>query len=212
MSRVALYARNSKPPKGWKPQGEGEEPPGSWKLQLHALRAWAAREGHDVAMEEYDVVTGGNPNRPGWNKVLAAARGHHIHMVAAVKLDRVMRSTLHFHQVANELLDRGVDLLAVDQGVRISAKDPMSKLLRGILALFAELELDLARERSSAVLEVRNDGRLYGPRSAKPAGRPRLYAEGPKVRIRNGRPVHDRPRCAVCKMDAARLSGGGVPP
>ena len=197
--RVALYARNSKPPKGWRPQVEGEEPPGSWKLQLQALRSWAKREGHDVAMEEYDVVTGGNPNRPGWNKVLAAARGHHVHLVAAVKLDRVMRSALHFHQVANELMDLGVDLVAVDQGVRVSAKDPMSKLLRGILALFAELELDLARERSGAVLEIRDDGRTYGPRSSKPAGRPREYADGHKFRIRNGRPVHDFARCPRCR-------------
>ena len=123
---VALYARNSKAPQGWKPSQPGEEAPGSWRLQLQALHAWAAREGHEVALAEYDLVTGGNPNRPGWNKVMAAARGHHIHLVAAVKLDRVMRSTLHFHQVANELLELGVDLVAVDQGVRVSNKDPMS--------------------------------------------------------------------------------------
>ncbi len=196
--RVALYARNSKPPKGWKPSQQGEEPPGSWKLQLQALRVWAAKEGHEVTMEEYDLVTGGNPNRPGWNRVLAAARGHHVHLIAAVKLDRVMRSTLHFHQVANELLDLGVDLLAVDQGVKVSKSDPMSKLMRGVLALFAELELDLARERSLAVLEVRADGRTYGPRSERPAGRPRQYDDSHRFRLRRGRKVHDAKRCKTC--------------
>ena len=197
--RVALYARNSKPPRGWKPSAPSEEPPGSWKLQLTALRIWAVREGHEVTLEEHDVVTGGDPNRPGWTKLMAAARGHHVHLIAATKLDRVMRSALHFHQVADELLDLGVDLIAIDQGVRVSKGDPMSKLMRGVLALFAELELDLARERSAAVLEVREDGRLYGPRSALPAGRPREYGEGHKFRIRDGRPVHDAARCRLCK-------------
>ncbi|MHB8634326.1 MAG: recombinase family protein [Thermoplasmatota archaeon] len=197
--RIALYARNSKPPRGWKAAMLGEEPPGSWKLQLQALRAWAAKEGHEVAVEAHDLATGGDPNRPGWQKVLAAARGHHVHAIVVVKLDRVMRSTSHFHQVVDELLELGVDLIAVDQGVRISKNDPMSKLLRGVVALFAELELDLARERSAAVLEVREDGRTYGPRSPLPAGRPREFGDGHKVRIRRGAPVHDKARCKACR-------------
>jgi DNA invertase Pin-like site-specific DNA recombinase len=89
--RVALDARNSKPPKDWKPSTPGEETPRLRRSQLAALRAWAEREGHEVVFEVHDAASGGNPNRPAWCRVMAAARGHHVHAIAAVKLDRVAR-------------------------------------------------------------------------------------------------------------------------
>ncbi len=217
--RVALYARNSKAPRGWKPSSPGEEPPGSWRTQLARLREWAAREGHEVALEEHDVASGGNPHRPAWSRALAEARGHHVHAIAATKLDRVMRSAGHFHQVAEELTALGVDLIFVDSGMRISGRDPFNKAVLGILAVIAELERDLARERSMGELHVGEDGRLYGPRSDRPSGRPKAYGSGHKFRVREGREIHDRARCPACggrgaapPKGAEGAAGGGSRP
>lgn len=205
--RVALYARNSKPPKGWRPAFPGEEPPGSWRQQLEELRAWAAREGHEVVLEAYDAkVSGKNPNRPGWRQVMQAARGHHVHEIAAVKLDRVMRSAGHFYDLVRELTELTVDLCFTAQGLRIGKANPMTKALIGFLALMADLERDWAFERQAAVMEVREDGRLYGPRSELPAGRPREFGpEHKHRRRRDGSMEHDRARCRACRGE-----NGGV--
>src|SRR5437773_9736262 len=127
--KVGLYARNSKPPRGWKPSTTGEAPPGSWKVQHESLRAWAKREGHEVALEEHDMRSGKDANRPAWDRIIQDARGHHVHMVAVTKVDRVMRSMIHFYDVVREFSDLGIDLVFIDQGVRISKRDPMSKFL-----------------------------------------------------------------------------------
>lgn len=195
---MALYARNSKPPQGWKPSVPGEEPPGSWQQQLDALRAWADREGHEVTQEEHDAqVSGKDPNRPGWRRIMSSVKGRHVHLVAAVKLDRVMRSVKHYHDTASTFLERGVDLVFIDTNTRISKQDAMSKFFLGVLANVAELERDLALERQQAVMHVGDDGRIYGPRSDKPAGRPNAYRaeDGHAMRKRNGRDVHNKARC-----------------
>jgi hypothetical protein len=105
----------------------------------------------------------------------------------------------------------GVDLLFLDQpGASVRRGDSMSKAFRGMASVFAELELDLARERSAAVLQ-QHEGRWYGPRSDLPAGRPREFAEGHKMRRRGDRLEHDRARCAACHRDAApRGENGGL--
>ena len=198
--KVALYARNSKPPKGWKPSVSGEEPPGSWRTQLEALRTWAAREDHEVALEQHDMASGRDPHRPGWERIVAEARGHHVALVAATKLDRVMRSTQHFLQVTEEFLALGVELVFIDAGLRVSKQDAQSTFMRTVLAAAAQLERDLTKERIASVMELR-DGKLYGPRSARPAGRPREYSEveGHRFRVRAGHRVHDRARCRMCR-------------
>lgn len=201
MTRIALYARNSKPPKGWKPEFPGQEPPGSWKQQLEQLRAWAKKEGHDVVAECHDAnVSGKDGNRPGWQKVMSLVRGHHVQLVAAVKLDRVMRSNIHFYETVREFQVAHCQLTFTEQGVTLGDKNPLTKALVGFLSLMAELERDWAFDRQAAVMTIGNDGRIYGPRSDQPAGRPTEYGPEHKFRTRgDGRVEHQKDRCAACK-------------
>src|SRR2546425_8586274 len=102
--KLALYARNSRPPKNWKPSVPGEEPPGSWRQQLTHLRDWSSRQGHVVVLEEHDAAeSGADPHRPRWSAVMQEARGHHIDAIAVTRSDRVMRSVIHYHKLAEEL-------------------------------------------------------------------------------------------------------------
>jgi DNA invertase Pin-like site-specific DNA recombinase len=110
-----------------------------------------------------------------------------------------MRGVKHFKEVEEVFERRGCELIFTDSpGASIQKADPFSKATRGVIAVFAELEADLAYERSMDVLEVREDGRLYGPRSDKPAGRPTEYGPEHKFRRRGERFEHDRKRCPVC--------------
>lgn len=209
---AAIYGRNSKPPKGWRPAFPGEEPPGSWRLQIARARAVAVANGDEVVQEEHDVVTGGDPNRPAWARILAAVRGNRVQRVYVTKLDRVMRGARHFLGIAEEFEAHGAQLVFLDQpGANVVKGDPSSKAFRGMLAVWAEFELDLTRERSADVMEYGEDGRLYGPRSDRPAGRPTEYGDGHKFRTTpDGSRKHVRARCPLCR-DGVSKPGGPVP-
>lgn len=210
---VAIYGRNSKPPKGWKPSHPGDSPPGSWAFQLQVCRKAAIADGHEIVWEGHDVASGGDPNRPQWAELMALVRGGRVRAVYVTKLDRVMRSLAHFLEVADAFEKRGAWLVFVDSPLAsVKGKDPFAKAMRGNLAVFAELERDLAWERSMSVLEVREDGRTYGPRSERPAGAPRIYGDGHKMRKRDGKLWHDRARCPLCRVaepGVPRPEGGG---
>lgn len=160
-------------------------------------------------LEAHDVVTGGDPNRPEWDRVMAAVRGGTVRRVYATKMDRPMRSAKHYLEVADVFIARGAELVFIDQPqANVVRDDAFSKMVRGVGAVFAEFELDIIRERTADVMTIGEDGRVYGPRSEIPAGRPREYGEGHKMRIRDGRPVHDAARCRLCRGE----NGGPTPP
>jgi DNA invertase Pin-like site-specific DNA recombinase len=206
---AAAYARNSRAPKGWKPSFEGERPPGSWETQLERAQAHARAEGDTIVFVGHDRATGADPNRPEWAKVMAGVRGGTIRRVYVTKLDRVMRSLAHFLEVAAMFEARGAELVFIDNpAASVRPSDAAGKALRGMLAVFAEFELDLARERTAAVMEKREDGRLYGPRSSRPAGGQVEYGPPHRMRRRKGRMVHWKERCAVCR---GGMDGGSGP-
>ena len=193
--RVALYARKSK--------GQPAE------VQLKRLRVVATAEGHDVVLERQDVATGTNPNRPGWDDVLNAVKAGAVRSVWITKTDRAMRSARHYLAVVEDVLEpRGCQLRVLDQPMAsvTDYNDPLAKAFRSIGAVFAQLEVDLADERSNEGHELK-DGRWHGP-SGKPVGRPRLFEDGHKFRKRGNGLVHVRGRCPACRVQ----SGGVVAP
>ncbi len=197
MKRVALYARVSTPDQDPEPQ-------------LDRLREWVKRQGFEVALEEADVASGRNSNRAGLDHIMRRARGHHVHAVAVVKIDRWARSLLDLRRTIEELHGLGVDFHAVGQGLRFNPNDSMSKALVNFLGIIAELEADLISERTKEALEARR-------RSGVKLGRPRkvcrvcgqerretLYAKVSGDRV---------PVCGSCKQDSpearrATIEGG----
>lgn len=212
--RAALYARRSQPPKAWRPSYHGEEPEGSTQAQMRRLEAWAASQGHQVTIRGMDTATGRNPHRPGWERVMAAVRGGHVQLVAITKTSRAMRNTLHYLEtVENDFLPRGCHLEVLDQPMACvrGKADPMAIAFRTVAAAFNQLELDLAREASMEVMERREDGKLYGPRSERPSGRPVEFGDGHKFRVRAGRKEHDRARCRTCRGETGAQVSLGEP-
>lgn len=203
--KVALYARKSK-----------GQPTAT---QLNRLRSAAVAEGHVVVLETMDVKSGRDPDRPGWSEVVRAVKAGTVRSVWMTKVDRAMRSARHYLAVVEDVLQpRGCQLRVLDQPMACVTdyNDPLAKAFRSIGAVFAQLEVDLADERSNEGHEQR-DGRWYGP-SGEPVGRPAgrrvggdfvPWGSDHKFRVRDGRQVHDKLRCRACRGET---EGASTPP
>lgn len=103
--------------------------------------------------------TGSNRDRPGLREALAACRPGDTLVVT--KLDRLARSIRDAGEIADELAAKNVALCF--EGKVHDPTDPVGKLLFGVLALVAEFERDLMRQRTREGMAVaRAKGRLRG--------------------------------------------------
>jgi DNA invertase Pin-like site-specific DNA recombinase len=106
-------------------------------------------------------LTGTTRLRPGLDQALAAVRKGDTLVVP--KLDRLARSVPDARQIADALVERGVQL-ALGASV-YDAADPIGKMFFNILATFAEFEADLIRMRTREGMAIaRAKGKLRGKR------------------------------------------------
>jgi len=118
------------------------------KLARQELRQAASRLGK-LVMEVEEVGSGARNDRPGWQRLLDAARRGQVDAVVVWKLDRAGRSTLDLLSNIEQLESLGVRFLAVTQGLDIKpGGDAVSKMLLTMLAAVATFERDLIRERT----------------------------------------------------------------
>ena len=81
------------------------------------------------------------------------------------KLDRLARSTYHLTQIAEELKQKGAELVILDQNLDTST--PTGKLLFNILASIAEFETEIRSERQmEGIAKAKENGVKFG-RKAK---------------------------------------------
>lgn len=95
--------------------------------------------------------------------------------LVVTKLDRLGRSILDLHRIANELTEKGVRLSW--SGTVYNPLDPAGKLFFSMLAAFAEFESDLIRARTiEGMAEARKAGRIAGKKpKLTPLQQKRLY-------------------------------------
>jgi DNA invertase Pin-like site-specific DNA recombinase len=151
--------------------------------QLIPLRQYSERHGWEIAGEFSDVISGATVKRPGLDACKEALRPGDVLLVS--RIDRLMRSMVDFHNLLQELDDRDIRLIAIDQGIDTDKRNPTSNLLIRIVAAIAEWERDVIRER------VRDGIRRYRAHGGK-MGRPsrlidmkrleQLLAEGKALR------------------------------
>ncbi len=81
------------------------------------------------------------------------------------KLDRLARSTYHLTQIAEELKQKGADLMVLDQNIDTST--PTGKLLFNMLASIAEFETEIRKERQLEGIEKAKEKGVQFGRKAK---------------------------------------------
>jgi DNA invertase Pin-like site-specific DNA recombinase len=85
--------------------------------------------------------------------------------LVVTKLDRLARSTYHLTQIAEELKEKGVNLVVLDQNIDTST--PTGKLLFNMLASIAEFETEIRKERQmEGIAKAKEKGVQFG-RKAK---------------------------------------------
>lgn len=124
-------------------------------------------------------ITGRNRDRPGLGQALAAVREGDT--LAVTKLDRLARSVPDARQILDQLAARGVRF-ALGATVYDWA-DPFGRMFLQMLAVIAEFEVDLLRQRTREGMAVaKAKGKLTGRKPKLTAYQTRqlakLHAEG----------------------------------
>ncbi|MFT3746137.1 MAG: recombinase family protein [Pyrinomonadaceae bacterium] len=134
-------------------------------LQLKALREYAKKRRWKIIREVQEVGSGAK-TRPKREELLKDARRRQVDAILVWRLDRWGRSVSDLIGTIRELTDTGVGFVSLNEAFDLTT--PAGKALSGMLAVFAEFERDILRERVKAgIAHARSEGRNHGrPASA----------------------------------------------
>ncbi len=122
----------------------------------------------------------GAKTRPKRQELLALTRQRKIDCILVWRLDRFGRSLADLIATLDGLHSLGVSFVSLNESLDLTT--PSGKALAGMLAVFAEFEREILRERVKAgIIEARSKGKLHGrPKTAaaKKDEVKRLYKSG----------------------------------
>src|ERR1051326_6626847 len=148
MFRAGLYARVST-------YGQQTLP-----MQNRAMREHAERRGWTIVMQVREVGSGAL-QRQVREKLLQAARRREIDVVLVWRLDRWGRSVTDLLTTLQELEHLGVGFVSLTEALNLTT--PAGRAMAGLLAIFAEFEREILRERTRAGLaHARENGKRLG--------------------------------------------------
>jgi putative DNA-invertase from lambdoid prophage Rac len=147
-ARVGLYARVSTHDQQTLP------------LQLSTMREHAEHRGWTVVMTVEDVGSGVR-DRPKREDLIRAARRRELDLILVWRLDRWGRSLVDLVTTLQELTALQVGFVSLSEALDLTT--PSGRALAGMLAVFAEFERDILRDRVKAgIAQARKEGRPHG--------------------------------------------------
>ena len=135
-------------------------------LQSEAMAAYIKNRGW-VAARRIEDVGSGAKDRPGRESLLMkAARRREIDVIVVWRLDRWGRSVADLMATLREMTELGVGFVSLTEALDLTT--PSGRAMAGMLAIFAEFEREILRERVRAgIAQARKEGRPHGrPRTA----------------------------------------------
>lgn len=148
--RVGLYARVSTHDQQTLP------------LQIRAMREYAFKRSWTIVTQTKEVGSGAS-QRQLREALIAAARRREIDVVLVWRLDRWGRSVADLVSTLQELQHLGVGFVSLTETLDLTT--PAGRAMAGLLAVFAEFEREILRERVRAGLA---HARLNGKRLGRP--------------------------------------------
>src|SRR5271170_2433513 len=129
-------------------------------MQNRVMREYSARRGWMIAMQVREVNSGA-ARRESREKLLEAARRREIDLVLVWRLDRWGRSVTDLLATLQELEHLGVGFVSLSEALDLTT--PAGRAMPGLLAIFAEFEREILRERTRAGLaHARQIGKRLG--------------------------------------------------
>ncbi len=146
--RVALYARVSTHDQQTLP------------LQIKTMREYAGRRGWQIVAEIREVGSGAL-QRPKREELLAAVRRRELDAILVWRLDRWGRSLPDLVITLKELAELAIGFVSLTEAFDMTT--PTGRALAGMLAVFAEFEREIMRERVKAgIAQARDKGTTLG--------------------------------------------------
>jgi putative DNA-invertase from lambdoid prophage Rac len=137
-------------------------------LPMQAMRAYAERKGWQIALMVEEVGSGAK-TRPRREELLRAARRREIDVIVVWRLDRWGRSLVDLIATLQELTVLKVGFVSLSAALDLTT--PSGRAFASMLAVFAEFERDILRDREKAgIAQARKEGRPHG-RPAKIIGK-----------------------------------------
>lgn len=156
-------------------------------IQNRAMREYATQRGWTIALQVREVNSGA-VKREGRERLLEAARRREIDVVLVWRLDRWGRSVTDLLATLQELEHLGVGFVSLTEALDLTT--PAGRAMAGLLAIFAEFEREILRERTRAGLaQARLDGKRLGR---------------PETAARHASEVRKLHRAGISKSEIAR--------
>jgi DNA invertase Pin-like site-specific DNA recombinase len=135
-------------------------------MQNRAMREYATRRGWAITLQMREVNSGA-AKREARERLLDAARRRQIDLVLVWRLDRWGRSVTDLLATLQELEHLGVGFVSLTEALDLTT--PAGRAMAGLLAIFAEFEREILRERTRA-------GLAHARQNRKRLGRPATAA------------------------------------
>lgn len=134
-------------------------------MQMKVMREFAANRGWSVVVE-IEETSSGVKKREKKEAILQAAKRREIDVIVVWKLDRWGRSLVSLINELQDLNALAVGFVSITEALDFTT--PSGKAMAGMLAVFAEFERDMLRERVKAgIAHARTKGKNHGrPKTA----------------------------------------------
>jgi DNA invertase Pin-like site-specific DNA recombinase len=151
--RAALYARVS------------THDQQTLEMQVDAIRSYIKDRGWEVAKQIKDVGSGAK-ERSGRALLSKAARRREVDVIVVWRLDRWGRSLPDLVVTLREVTDLSIGFVSLTEALDLTTS--AGRAMAGVVAVFAEFEREILRERVRAgIAQARKEGRPHGrPRTA----------------------------------------------
>jgi DNA invertase Pin-like site-specific DNA recombinase len=135
-------------------------------MQMDAMHECATRRGWTVIDAVEEIASGAKDRRPKRQALLTAARQRKFDVILVWKLDRWGRSLVDSMTTLHELTVLGVRFVSLTEALDLAT--PAGRAFAGFLAVLAEFERALIRERIKAgITDARKRGQARGRPRAK---------------------------------------------
>jgi putative DNA-invertase from lambdoid prophage Rac len=129
-------------------------------LQSEAMATYIRNRGWVAARRIEDVGSGAR-DRAGRESLMKAARRREVDVIVVWRLDRWGRSVSDLMASLREMTELGVGFVSLTEALDLTT--PSGRAMAGMLAIFAEFERDILRERVRAgIAQARKEGRPHG--------------------------------------------------